>query len=574
MKKFYILLLTVAVSTFSFGQTFYSENMGTTASGTIPIATNVFQNSSPIIYSGDGDTRATAVSTGYVGASGVRNVFLTSTAGKFFQISGLNTSAYTTANLQLSFGYVTSSTSLAQLVVETSIDGTTWLPLTFSQNPNTSWNLVTIAAGQIPSSTTLSLRFTQPATAQMRIDDVKLTNVSASCLLALAADTTTCEASTLAIDTYTATIPFAGGGTATYVISTTSGTVAGDNPSSSATGNITITGINEGTNITVTITGGTCNLSRDITAPECKTINALPYSENFNYTVASSLGAQQMWTNVNSGDAILAVAGNLAYTGVTASGNSVSFSGGGIDTFSPFTTTTTGTVYTSFLMNVTDMALVTADGSESVFATLTDDLKGFNARIFVKRSSATQFQVGCTSVSALPAAATIYGATLYNVGDVVMVIAGYDFATNQLKLWLNPTLATFTAATPATITETPTVPFTNLGGFLLRQDADNKTPTMTIDELRVATTTTQLAVTQNEINGLSMYPNPVVNGNLYITTDTNASKEVAIFDVLGKQVVKTTVTNQAVNVANLKGGIYIVKITEEGKTATRKLIIR
>ena len=32
--------------------------------------------------------------------------------------------------------------------------------------------------------------------------------------------------------------------------------------------------------------------------------------------------------------------------------------------------------------------------------------------------------------------------------------------------------------------------------------------------------------------------------------------------------------NQAVNVSNLKGGVYIVKITENGNTATRKLIIK
>jgi hypothetical protein len=44
--------------------------------------------------------------------------------------------------------------------------------------------------------------------------------------------------------------------------------------------------------------------------------------------------------------------------------------------------------------------------------------------------------------------------------------------------------------------------------------------------------------------------------------------------VLGKQVVNTTISGSTVNVANLKNGVYIVKITENGKTATRKLVIR
>ncbi len=84
-----------------------------------------------------------------------------------------------------------------------------------------------------------------------------------------------------------------------------------------------------------------------------------------------------------------------------------------------------------------------------------------------------------------------------------------------------------------------------------------------------------LGVKQNSISGLNVYPNPVVDGNLFITSsNTAATKSVAIFDVLGKQVIKTNVTNQVVNVSKLISGVYILKITEEGKTATRKLVIK
>jgi hypothetical protein len=61
---------------------------------------------------------------------------------------------------------------------------------------------------------------------------------------------------------------------------------------------------------------------------------------------------------------------------------------------------------------------------------------------------------------------------------------------------------------------------------------------------------------------------------LFIDTNANAEKSVIVFDVLGKQVLNTKTTTNAVNVANLKSGVYIVKITEEGNTATRKLVIR
>ena len=83
-----------------------------------------------------------------------------------------------------------------------------------------------------------------------------------------------------------------------------------------------------------------------------------------------------------------------------------------------------------------------------------------------------------------------------------------------------------------------------------------------------------LAVQQNSISGLRVYPNPVTDGNLFITSDNNDAKQVSVFDVLGKQIIKTTVTNQPVNVSALNSGVYMVKITENGKTATRKLVIR
>lgn len=83
-----------------------------------------------------------------------------------------------------------------------------------------------------------------------------------------------------------------------------------------------------------------------------------------------------------------------------------------------------------------------------------------------------------------------------------------------------------------------------------------------------------LSVNQNSISGLNVYPNPVVNGNLFITSESNDTKQVTIFDVLGKVVVNATVTNQPLNLTALNKGVYILKISENGKTATRKLVIQ
>ena len=78
----------------------------------------------------------------------------------------------------------------------------------------------------------------------------------------------------------------------------------------------------------------------------------------------------------------------------------------------------------------------------------------------------------------------------------------------------------------------------------------------------------------DNINGLTMYPNPLSGNTLYLTSTANAAMSVQIFDLLGKEVLKATVVNNALNVAKLTAGVYVVKITEEGKTATRKLVIQ
>lgn len=78
----------------------------------------------------------------------------------------------------------------------------------------------------------------------------------------------------------------------------------------------------------------------------------------------------------------------------------------------------------------------------------------------------------------------------------------------------------------------------------------------------------------NAIDGLVMYPNPVTGNNLYFTSTNNGEMNVQIFDILGKEVVKANVVNNQVNVSGLNAGIYIVKVTEAGKTATRKLVVK
>lgn len=580
MKKIYFLL-SYLIAVTSFGQTIYSENFGTTApsSSPYPVVTAYtgYQNPSPIAYTGSSSVRASGTLSNQVGASGGSHVYMgvTTSVGQNFQISGLNTSASLSSEMQLSFGYLKSSTANSQMTVEVSTNGTTWAPLTFTDNTTTNWTLVTISGSQIPSSASLSIRFTNPSTAstaQIRLDDIKIAAVSASCTLVLENPVIACVASTSALDNYTVTIPFTGGGTGTYAITATGATITGENPSTSATGSVILT-YNEsvlGTAAVLIASGPTCSFSFNVTSPDsCIGTNSVPVNEPFNYTVGTSLNFSQMWKNTSVGsDEILAVAGNLSYTGITATGNSVALAGTGSDTLLPFTDSTSGDIYASFLIKVTDLTGISTTTGSTYFASFSSAGNVYSGKIWIK-STGTQYQYGISATTA--AADIVWSPNLYNINTTQYLVLGYNFTNNLLALYENPTIG---SSASATISATPATALISIANFVFRQDSATSTPAMTIDELKITTTPNFTLANQSfsQIDGLKMYPNPAKN-NLFIETALNSDINVSIINVLGKEVINSKVSNNAVTISGLTPGMYIVKITEEGKTSTKKLII-
>lgn len=84
-----------------------------------------------------------------------------------------------------------------------------------------------------------------------------------------------------------------------------------------------------------------------------------------------------------------------------------------------------------------------------------------------------------------------------------------------------------------------------------------------------------LSTTKVAINGFSVYPNPVENGEFSISSTLNNDKSVQIFDMLGKNVFSKNIkANEKVKTSNLLSGIYILKVTENNKISTLKLVIK
>lgn len=408
-------------------------------------------------------------------------------------------------------------------------------------------------------------------------------NDTAVCELTLTTTSTTCDATTMGVDTYTATLNFTGGGTATYSVMADFGSVdlSGGDPTIDATGTITVTGISEGTDVTITVTGagGLCDLSSVIASPVCEPSTGLPIYEPFDYNVGEGLSVQTNWTGYNSGDDLAIISGSLFYNGLEASaGNSVSFDGAGMEVKTEFSPISSGTVYSSFIMKVTDQSAITDLTDGGYVASLSASDSGYDLRLWVHPNpdaNSSTYDIAISDVSSSPT----FSSSTYNVGDNIFIVMSYEPTTGIYKGWINPSSASFGGSEPtADFNATDATAASTIDRFIFRQDSTGETPFLEFDELRIGTTwadvtPNNLSVGEFLSSSVKIFPNPTTSTGIVNIVSTNSSPmEVRVFDILGKQVRTQTVTS-TLNVSGLKSGIYILNITQEGHTVTKKLVI-
>ena len=84
------------------------------------------------------------------------------------------------------------------------------------------------------------------------------------------------------------------------------------------------------------------------------------------------------------------------------------------------------------------------------------------------------------------------------------------------------------------------------------------------------------SVEKNAIEGFTTYPNPITNNSFTIKSSSTKEKSVAIYNLLGKKVFAANFSGEKkdIDVATFTSGIYILKVTEDNKTATKKIVIR
>ncbi len=169
-------VIATVVNPVSAGIVFH-ENMGSAPTTTLIPAhesANGFESVN-LTMSGTADVRNTSASSGYAGVSGAGNIFFSSTTiGKNFIISNINTSGISGLALSFALNKGNNLTNGSELLVKVSADGINYTSLSFPAVNTTLWTLVT-ATGSIPATTNLRIQFIQNGTnTSHRIDDVVL----------------------------------------------------------------------------------------------------------------------------------------------------------------------------------------------------------------------------------------------------------------------------------------------------------------------------------------------------------------------------------------------------------------
>lgn len=83
----------------------------------------------------------------------------------------------------------------------------------------------------------------------------------------------------------------------------------------------------------------------------------------------------------------------------------------------------------------------------------------------------------------------------------------------------------------------------------------------------------QNAPTNGDIDGFKLYPNPATEGKVFISTSENSPKQISIYDVLGTQVLETSISGNELLISELDAGVYVLRVYQNNKMATRKLIV-
>jgi hypothetical protein len=351
------------------------------------------------------------------------------------------------------------------------------------------------------------------------------------CDLQLETINTVCDAVTAGTDTYTTTIAFTGGGTSQYTIDTGGvGSVGGDNPTTDATGTIIITGVNEGVDFTVSVLGdpgnSSCDLTRNITAPSCIPV----VCPNPGDIIITEIMQNPAAVGDNSGE---------YFEVYNTTGSPIDMAGWEIVDLT--NASENHTISSSLIVPSNGYTVLGVNADSGTNGGVTVDYE-YGSNLFLG-NGADELSLQCSST----------------VIDEVSWDGGTD--------WPDPTGASMELSSTA-MNSTDNDNGANWGEATseITTGGDLGTPGSANDFT--------LSTNQFETNNFRVYPNPTSLGYVTLSSKNSAKMNISVFDILGKQVLNETVSNNILNVSSLTSGVYIMNISQDNARITKKLVIQ
>jgi len=306
-------------------------------------------------------------------------------------------------------------------------------------------------------------------------------------------------------------------------------------------------------------------------------------TEQFPYTPDAVLGlsAQSQagsnpWSIINSGDSILVDAASLTYAGLAPSaGNKVKFDGSGTDYYTNFASQTTGSVYRSFILNVSSLGTHTTTGGYFNGFIQSASTSLFGGTVWTRLSTtAGRYNVG---VSTRSNSTVTWLAADLTPGIPCFIVAAYDInagvGDDVARIWLN-TGAIGAAEPAADATSVPGTDLSSVARVFLRQDNTSNTPFIEFDELRVGTTWVQVTPSGAASPTLSASALTAF-GNVCLNTTAGPNS----FTITGTTLNATSVTVGALagfTYSTSAGGTYTatLSLTQPGGAYSQQIFVK
>ena len=360
-------------------------------------------------------------------------------------------------------------------------------------------------------------------------------NDAACCDLIIGDKEVSCDTITPGVDTYSAFIEFTGGGTSEYTITTTSGTIEGDDPTFTSSGTIIITGISEGTDITVTIDnlaiGGACNFVVEIISPvcfepDCEDVGSIIFSEIMQNPDAVPDEMGEWFELYNTTDTDIDLHGwDIIDDNHTLEEEGFTFPN-------------------SLIIPAGEYLLIANNGDEATNGGLPTPDYVYEPGFPFLGNGTDGITIQCSGL--------VIDEVIWDDGATFPDPTG---ASMSLMMDYLNSIDNDDGTNWETVTHT-------------YGDGDFGTPGNPNNE--------PVLIFENEIEELTIYPNPLIDGKLTIYTSSSSIKQIELYNIVGKKVFSAVISGarNEINLGKLNEGVYLIKVTENDKTVMQKLVVK